>query len=145
MDDSHKSQSLHEARRASMGSDEPGSAGEVKDFAGGCVKRRLTMVTAVWGDWHLDMHFNVNLPTLLAPAQSARALRSLRDYLPHLHACSRFCAYRSARPRPKRFAGLMSVEIKLLNDAELKDPIAAHHKVWNRATERPPRMAASSC
>ena len=26
---------------------------------------RLLIVTAVWGEWHIDMYLNLNLPTLL--------------------------------------------------------------------------------
>src|SRR5262249_59438484 len=35
--------------------------------AGDRAMSSIAMVTAVWGDWHLDAHAGANLPTLLAP------------------------------------------------------------------------------
>ena len=98
------------------------------------VKPRLIMATAVWGDWHLDMHFNVNLPTLLAPGN----LPALADYCDMTYVIFTRAAdveRIDAAPQIEALRQVMSVEIKLFTAADIKDPIAAHHKAWNLVTE----------
>jgi hypothetical protein len=102
---------------------------EVSDAQG---KLRLTMVTAVWGKWHLDMHFNVNLPTLLAPGNlPALAEQCEMTY----YIFTRKADFRrvDTAPETEVLRQIMSVEIRWLDEADLKDPIATHHKAWNQA------------
>lgn len=95
---------------------------------------RLTMVTAVWGKWHLDMHFNVNLPTLLAPGNlPALAARCKTTYLIFTRKAD-FERINSAA-EIEALRRIMTVEIRWLDEADLQDPIAAHHKAWNLATK----------
>jgi hypothetical protein len=98
------------------------------------VRPRLTMATAVWGDWHLDMHFNVNMPTLLAPG-NLPALAEHCDMTYVIFTRAADVERIDNAPAIEALRRVMSVEIKLLTEADLKDPIAAHHKAWNLVTE----------
>lgn len=98
----------------------------------------VLMVTAVWGDWHINAHFSVNLPSLLSA-------NNLPAFAAH-HALSYEIHTRQAdvdrvvnSPAYRRLRELMNVSIHLIADSDLDDPIAAHHKVWSRAMERAKR------
>lgn len=95
---------------------------------------RVTIVTAVWGKWHLDMHLDVNLPTLLAPGN----LPALAEYCDATYLIftrkADFARLNSA-PEIEALRRIMSVEFRWLDEADLKDPIATHHKAWAQATK----------
>lgn len=99
------------------------------------IKPKLLMVTAVWGDWHIDVFQNINLPTMMSP-KNLPALAEICD----IH----YVIYTSVSDRSRigamtnltlRLAALTSLEIRVLDDETLKNPIAAHHLAWTLAIE----------
>ncbi len=101
----------------------------------GKIANRLLMVTAVWGDWHLRMLFEVNLPTLLAEGNLPALARSCRiTYLIFTQRSDR--KRLEAAPQIRALREFMDVQIELLDQKDLDNPIAAHHKAWNIAVKR---------
>jgi len=92
------------------------------------------MATAVWGQWHLDMHFNVNLPTLLAPG-NLPALAADCDITYVIYTRKADVRRVEEARETNALRRFMSVDIRLLSDADVKDPIATHHKVWSLITQ----------
>ena len=93
---------------------------------------RLIMVTAVWGDWHLRMLCDVNLPTLLADGNLPALARNCR--ITYLLFTQRADLQRlNSSPQIQALRKVLDVRIEILDQAELSNPIAAHHKVWSIA------------
>lgn len=101
-------------------------------------KPKLLIVTAVWGDWHIGAFHEINLPTLLSQGN----FPSLAQ-----HCDIHYVIYTSARDRERieratvndLLRPLMTLEVRLLRDDVLKNPIAAHHLAWNMAIEQAKR------
>jgi hypothetical protein len=92
------------------------------------------MATAVWGKWHLDIHFDVNLPTLLAPG-NLPTLAAFCD-ITYVIFTRRADLERIERaPETAALRRLMVVDIRLFSEIDIRDPIAAHHKAWALVTE----------
>ncbi len=132
----------HEARdvSGSRGGSDTGRnalspAGASRDMVGVGVRPRLTIVTAVWGKWHLDAHFEVNLPTLLAPGNFP-ALAAYCDTTYLIYTRGADFARIDTAPETAALRQIMKVEIRLLSEDDLKDPIATHHKAWGLATQQ---------
>lgn len=99
-------------------------------------KPRLLMSTAVWGDWHMMVHFTVNLPTLLAPGNlPTLAAACDMEYLIFTRKAD-FSRIESDPAIAKIRALGIEVSIEFLAPDILKDPIAAHHAAWDMATKR---------
>ena len=96
------------------------------------------MVTAVWGDWHLRMLFEVNLPTLLAEGNLPALARNC-DITYLLFTQRSDFARVSSAPTIRALRDFMDVRIEILDDEDLDNPIAAHHKAWNTAVRRAKR------
>ena len=95
---------------------------------------KLVMVTAVWGEWHLRAHFEMNLPTLLAPGNFP-ALVEFCDIHYIIYTCRRDLRFVKDAPINATLRQLMSLEVRLLDDDDLENPIAAHHLAWSKAIE----------
>jgi hypothetical protein len=94
----------------------------------------VTMVTAVWGDWHIRQLLELNLPTLMADGNLPNLARR--------HAVSYRIFTRKAdmeslagSPVIEHLRSLMPIELFTLPDDILKNPIAAHHHAWDEATQ----------
>lgn len=95
---------------------------------------RLKMTTAVWGDWFIGALLDLNLPTLLAPENlPALARRCEITYVIFTRAAD--FERLDLAPEIAALREFIEVEIRLLADAELADPIATHHRCWKRITE----------
>lgn len=98
-------------------------------------KPKLLMVTAVWGQWHLNAHLSINLPTLLAPG-NLPTLAGLCDIHYLIFTRPDDVERISAAPEINALRPLMSIEIKVLSAADIENPIAGHHKAWEQAQEQ---------
>lgn len=95
-------------------------------------KNRLLVVTAVWGDWHVSKHIDLNLPTLLAGGNFP-ALSKHCD-LTYLIYTSRADMERMRRaPAVRALSSFMKLEFRTIATEALQNPIAAHHDVWAQA------------
>jgi len=98
-------------------------------------QKKLLLVTAAWGDWHVSKHVDINVPTLLAdgnfPALSAHCEITYLIYTsqPDLERMRRAPALQGL----SRFA---KIEFRLIAADKMQDPIATHHKLWAKATEQ---------
>ena len=97
-------------------------------------RAKLQIVTAVWGRWHIDAFLNINLPTLLAPGNFPVLAKTC-----DIHYVIYTNRHDQAELKESTIISvlslLMTVEIRLLEDHVLMDPIAAHHLAWERATD----------
>ena len=97
-------------------------------------KLKILIVSAVWGDWHINAHLAVNVPTLLAPGN-----------LPHLaHRCDiayRIYTRRSdfmrliSSPVMKDLSRVVSVDLRILSEDKMANPYEAHQWAWQQATD----------
>ena len=95
-------------------------------------KNRLLMATVVWGNWHLWIHLEVNLPTLLAEGNLPSLARRYR--ITYLLFTQKSDVERvQSAPQVKALRDLMDVEIGILDQEDLADPIKAAHKAWDIA------------
>lgn len=100
----------------------------------GQARRRVLMVTVVWGEWYLKAHLELNLPTLLAEG-NLPAFCAAADvgYVILTRAADVETIRRS--PVIAAVSRLMPVDIRVIADSETENPIAAHQRAWARATE----------
>ena len=104
------------------------------DGRAGATRLPLMMTTAVWGDWFIGMLLDVNLPTLLAPGNlPALSRRCAIHYVLFTRSADRERLERA--PEIEAMRRYMTIEIRLLADADLADPIATHHRCWKIVTE----------
>jgi hypothetical protein len=97
------------------------------------VRVAVSMVTAVWGDWHIRQLLELNLPTLLADGNLPTfARRHSVSYLIFTRETDIESVAGSAII--KHLRSLMPIEFLTLPDDILKNPIAAHHHAWDEAT-----------
>jgi len=95
----------------------------------------ILIVTAVWGQWHLDVFLDVNLPTLLAPGNMP-ALAKRHEIAYQLHVRSSEVARITDAETFRRLAALVPVDLRIIRDErQLDDPIAAHTDFWRSAIE----------
>ncbi len=91
---------------------------------------KLLIVTAVWGDWHIQMFLELNLPTLLAEGNLPALSRQCEiTYL--LFTQDSDFARLDASAEVMALRRHMKVELQALDRRDLSNPIAAHHKAWN--------------
>jgi hypothetical protein len=94
----------------------------------------VTMVTAVWGEWHIRQLLELNLPTLLAEGNLPNfARRHALSYRIFTRNADQESLARS--PIIAHLRSFLPVEFFTLPDDILKNPIAAHHYAWNKATQ----------
>ena len=90
------------------------------------------MVTAVWGDWHINAHVTVNLPTLLAhgnlPELARRCEVTYRVYTRRSDVVRLM-----ASSMMQEVSRLMPLEVETLSEERLTNPIAAHQWAWGQA------------
>jgi len=103
--------------------------------------RTLIMATAVWGDWYIDLYLDVNLPTLLAPG-NLPALARYAEITYVIFTRAADSARIDAAPQIALLRRMMDVEIRLLADGDLEDPIGTHHRCWKMATEQAERKGS---
>lgn len=92
------------------------------------------MVTAVWGDWHIKMLLEMNLPTLLAPGNMP-SLSRLVDTTYRIFTREEDRARLDTAPVIQELRKYIKVEVDLLTGVDLKNPIAAHHTAWTRGID----------
>ncbi|OGW67848.1 MAG: hypothetical protein A3H49_01880 [Nitrospirae bacterium RIFCSPLOWO2_02_FULL_62_14] len=94
-------------------------------------KTKILMVTAVWGDWHINAHLTTNLPTLMSPknlpALAHRCDLTYRVYT-HRHDVARLMM----SPIMQELSSMALVEVETLAEEKLKNPIATHQWAWEQ-------------
>src|SRR2546425_9283973 len=94
----------------------------------------ILMVTAVWGDWHIGAHVVVNLPTLLSP-QNLPALARRYPMTYRLYTRRSDVERLMTSPAMEEIARLMRVEVEILSEERLSNPIATHQWAWEQARD----------
>jgi len=98
--------------------------------------RRLLMVTAVWGEWHLMVLLTVNLPTLLAPGNLPTLAKCFRvRYLIYTHKSDFDRIDNDPAIAKIRNLGI-DVEIEILPPDVRRNPNATQHPAWKMAVLR---------
>ena len=96
-------------------------------------KAKILIVTAVWGEWHVNAHLTANLPTLLA-AENFPELARRCDLIYHVYTRQSDLSRIRSSPCMQEISRMMSVEFKIISlETCSSDPIAAHHWVWEQA------------
>jgi len=103
------------------------------------LRREISLVTTVWGQWHTDVFLRLNLPSLLATGNLPA--------LAHVHSLS-FVIFTTKADRSRieqarsyqQLAGLMPVRFERIADDEIQDPIATQQRVWSNAIEEVSRL-----
>ena len=96
-------------------------------------KPRALMATAVWGDWYINAHLTANLRTLLADGNLPELTR--RYELTYRVYTGRSDVTRiMSSPAMQEISRLMPVEVEILSEQRLADPIATHQWAWGQAT-----------
>ncbi|WP_353560075.1 fasciclin domain-containing protein [Pyruvatibacter sp. HU-CL02332] len=95
---------------------------------------KLMMVTAVWGDWHTKMLLEMNIPTLLAP-DNMPALSKQVDVTYVIYTRDEDFDRLDKAPIILEMRRYMKVNVTLLKDVDLSNPIAAHHAAWAKGID----------
>jgi uncharacterized surface protein with fasciclin (FAS1) repeats len=97
-------------------------------------KFKILMVSAVWGDWHINAHLAANVPTLLAPG-------NLPHLAQHCDLAYRIYTRRSdfmrlmSSPVMKSLSRVVSVDLQILAEDKMANPYEAHQWAWQQATD----------
>ena len=95
-------------------------------------KTKLLVVTVVWGDWHIGKYFDLNLPTLLADGNFP-ALISHCDITYLVYTREADMQRLRESTQMQTLGRLTKVKFHRIPDEDLKDPMVAHHAIWNEA------------
>jgi len=94
----------------------------------------VTMVTAVWGDWHITQLLEMNLPTLLAPGNLPSFTRD-RRVVYEIFTRENDRPRLAQSPIINRLRESMEIEFTILAPELLGNPIAAHHHAWEKSRQ----------
>jgi hypothetical protein len=95
-------------------------------------KKKLLVVTAVWGDWHIAKYLDLNLPTLLADGNFP-ALVEHCDITYLLYTSKADLSRLKAAPGLQALARMMKLDFRTIDAEALAEPLVAHHNIWNEA------------
>lgn len=96
---------------------------------------RIRAVTTAWGDWHVGYLISVALPSLVSEGNLPELCKT--HELTYEICTTRADAHRIlASPAFSILDDLAHVEIHVLDESSLSEPIATHHRVWNDAVQR---------
>jgi hypothetical protein len=96
-------------------------------------RRRCTLVTVLWGEWHRDTFLSVNLPTMLASG-NVPALIAGVDCEYRVYTTQKDAAAMMKSGAFQRLRALMPVALKLFTPSKTRNPISLHHDIWRAAT-----------
>ena len=96
---------------------------------------RVRAVTAAWGDWHVGYLLSATLPSLVSEGNLPELCKA-HDLTYDICTTRRDAHRILASPAFSVLDDLARVEIHILDDDELREPIAAHHRVWHQAVQR---------
>lgn len=94
---------------------------------------RVLMVTIVWGEWYLNAHLGLNLPSLLAAGNLPAFCTAVDLTYVIMTRQSEAESVRRA-PAVQALSRLLPVEIRVIAESETADPIGAHQRAWALAT-----------
>lgn len=94
-----------------------------------------TFVTVMWGDWHVGMFLDANLPTMLAPGNLPAFTRAIDlEYL--IYTTPDDAARMTRSLSFQRLRTLVKVDLKSFTPQSTNDPIALHHSIWEEGIDR---------
>jgi hypothetical protein len=96
---------------------------------------QVRAVTAAWGDWHVGYFLSATLPSLVSEGNLPELCKA-HDLTYEICTTQRDAHRILGSPSFSVLDDLARVEIHILDDDELRDPIAAHHRVWQQAVQR---------
>ncbi|MCC6469020.1 MAG: hypothetical protein IT563_11930 [Alphaproteobacteria bacterium] len=94
---------------------------------------RVLMITIVWGEWYLNAHLTLNLPSLMA-ARNLPAFCAVADVTYVIMTRQAEAESVRCAPAVRALSRLMPVEIRVVAESETVDPIGAHQRAWALAT-----------
>jgi len=97
-------------------------------------KFKLLVITAVWGDWHLEKYFKLNLPTLL-DKRNFQALANVCEITYLIYTSKKDEELVKSSSGLIELAKFVKLQIKIIPSIDLTDPIATHHNIWARANK----------
>ena len=97
--------------------------------------RKILITTAVWGDWHLQKFLDTNIPTLLAK-------NNLPSLAKDFNLTYKIFTRKKDKVKLSKHISIsllkelgIKIQIVLLSDDLLVDPIAAHHGAWQQGVD----------
>lgn len=96
---------------------------------------QLTMVTTVWGDWHIKMLLEINVPSMLA-SQNLPALVQQTKVTYEIYTQDEDYNKINGAAVIQEMRRYLNVNVLLLTGVDLTNPIAAHHQVWMWGIEK---------
>ena len=87
------------------------------------------MVTTVWGDWHIKMLLEINVPSMLA-FQNLPALAQQTKVTYEIYTRDEDYNKINGAAVIQEMRRYLNVNVLLLTGVDLTNPIAAHHQVW---------------
>ena len=99
------------------------------------------MVTAAWGSWHVEQLLRVALPSLLAEDNLPAFAKA--HPVRYVITTTRTDAERIRGSSVlQKIASLAEVELRYLDEDDIRDPIETHHRVWAEAVKRARKQRA---
>jgi hypothetical protein len=96
---------------------------------------RIRAVTAAWGEWHVGYLLSATLPSLVSEGNLPELCKA-HELTYEFCTTQRDAQRILASPAFSVLDAIARVEIHILDDTELREPIAAHHRVWHQAVQR---------
>ena len=97
--------------------------------------KKILITTAVWGDWHLQKFLDTNIPTLLAKNNLPALAKDFNlTYKIFTRKKDKVKLLKHTSISVLKELGI-KIQIVLLNDELLADPIAAHHRAWKQGVD----------
>jgi hypothetical protein len=91
-------------------------------------------VTTAWGDWHVGHFLSTALPSLLSDGNLPELCKA-HELTYELCTTRRDAERMAASPAYAVLDTLARVEIQLLDEGSIREPVATHHRVWLEAVE----------
>ena len=98
-------------------------------------KPTVRIVTAVWGEWHIDAFLYLSLPTLLSPG-NLPAFAKTYDIVFEFFTRTEDLERLREAPAVRALSAIGRCEYEVLDERLLVEPISAHSEAWNRTVVR---------
>lgn len=90
------------------------------------------IVTAVWGEWHIDTFLRYSLPTAMSP-NNLPVLAAAHDVIYKIFTRPGEGGSIEDSPIYRKLAAVVRTEIVEISDIDFSDPISAHAHIWRVA------------
>jgi hypothetical protein len=89
----------------------------------------------MWGNWHVGVFLDANLPTMLAPG-NLPALDAKVEFEYLVYTTPEDARRMAQHPAFLRLQRLSTVRVELFRPETTSNPIGLHHEVWGKAIQR---------